>query len=242
MCSQCEVVVLLTREARQVEDDDELYPAFVKAAELQQLLKLRAVGGLRALAFLAESSKDFEALTLAVFLAGLELRRQTQILSLLFRADTDVGDSSDHLRQLRPVRRCSQARRPHVLQSRRPILEECVDHDMRHRLGVPADLIDLFVGQSDGFIAKQLATAIDRNLVCVEKRRVDLFHRRPHSRVELLGVRALSASADLTDALVHRRGCGPDADIDRERLTSRSGGHDSTTVRPPTWSCHQRRS
>ena len=95
-----------------------------------------------------------------------------------------------------------------MLQSRRPILNKCFDHDVRHRLGVPADLIDLFIGQSDGFVAKQLATAIDRDLVCVEKRRVDLFHRRPHSRVELFGVRALSASADLTDALVRGADAG----------------------------------
>jgi len=56
---------------------------------------------------------------------------------------------------------------------------------MRHRLGLPPNLIDLFVGQSNGFVAKQLATAIDRYLVRVEKRRVHRFHRRPHSRVEL---------------------------------------------------------
>ena len=64
MRAQREVVVLLPREARQVEDDDELDPAFVRAAELQQLLQLGAVGGLRALAFLAESREDVEALAL----------------------------------------------------------------------------------------------------------------------------------------------------------------------------------
>ena len=84
------------------------------AAELQQLLKLSPVDGLRALAFLTESCEDFEALTLAVLLAGLELRRPTQVLGLLFRADADVGDCSDHLPQLRPVRRCWQGARTHL--------------------------------------------------------------------------------------------------------------------------------
>ena len=45
------------------------------AASLQELLEFCPVCGPRALAFLAESSKDFEALTFAVLLAGLELRR-----------------------------------------------------------------------------------------------------------------------------------------------------------------------
>jgi len=66
------------REARQIEDNNELHPAFGKAAVLEQLLELSPVSGLRALACLAESRQYFEALTLAVFLAGLELRRQTQ--------------------------------------------------------------------------------------------------------------------------------------------------------------------
>jgi phosphoserine aminotransferase len=62
MRAQREVVVLVPREARQVEDDDELDAALVRAAELQQLLQLGAIGGLRALAFLAESREDVEAL------------------------------------------------------------------------------------------------------------------------------------------------------------------------------------
>jgi len=58
-----------------------------------------------------------------------------------------------------------------------------------------------------------------------------------------LGVRALSASADLTDALVHRRGCGPVADINRERRLPRA---EVVTIER-SWdhqggSCHQRRS
>jgi len=87
MRSQREVVVLLPREARQVEDDDELDGAFVLAAELQELPQLSTIGSLRTLAFLAESCEYVEALTLAVFLAGLQLRGQTQILGLLLGAD-----------------------------------------------------------------------------------------------------------------------------------------------------------
>ena len=75
MRAQGEVVVLLPRESRQVEDDDELDLALVVATELQQLLQLGAIGGLRALAFLTESREHVETLTLAVFLAGLQLRR-----------------------------------------------------------------------------------------------------------------------------------------------------------------------
>jgi len=78
-----EVVVLVPREARQVEDDDELDGALVLRAKLQQLLEFGAIGGLRALAFRAESRAYVEALALAVFLAGLQLRRQTEVLGLL---------------------------------------------------------------------------------------------------------------------------------------------------------------
>ena len=60
MRAQREMVVLVPREARQVEDDDELDGAFVRAAELQKLLEFGAIGGLRALAFLAESPKHLE--------------------------------------------------------------------------------------------------------------------------------------------------------------------------------------
>ena len=73
MRTQGEVVVLLSREPRQVENNDELDAAFVLAAELQELLQLGAIGGLRALAFLAETRDDLNALTLAVFLTALQL-------------------------------------------------------------------------------------------------------------------------------------------------------------------------
>jgi hypothetical protein len=60
MRAEREVVVLLSRESRQVEDDHELDGALVLAAELQQLLELGAVGGFRALAFLAESASTLK--------------------------------------------------------------------------------------------------------------------------------------------------------------------------------------
>ena len=77
------MVVLLPREARQIEDNDELHLALVRAAELQQLLQLGSISALRALAFLAESRDDLEALTLAILLAGLQLRRQTEVVCSL---------------------------------------------------------------------------------------------------------------------------------------------------------------
>jgi len=72
MCAQREVVVLLSSEARQVEDDDELNGALVPAAELEQLLQLGAIGRLRALAFLAESREHVKPLALAILLAGFQ--------------------------------------------------------------------------------------------------------------------------------------------------------------------------
>ena len=103
MSAQREMVVLVPREARQVEDDDELDGAFVRAAELQKLLEFSAIGGLRALPFLAESREDVEGLALAVVLAGLQLRRQTQVLGLLLGADAHVDYRADHVRQHRPA-------------------------------------------------------------------------------------------------------------------------------------------
>ena len=51
-------VVLLAREPRQVEHDDEVDPALVQAAVPEQPLELAAVRGLGALAFLVEAFKD----------------------------------------------------------------------------------------------------------------------------------------------------------------------------------------
>ena len=94
---QREVIVLLSGEPRQVEDDDELEFAFIGAAELQQLLQLGAIGGLRALAFLAESREHVEALTLAVLFAGL-VRPVPRLL-----ASVHVGAPTRVKRQDKPV-------------------------------------------------------------------------------------------------------------------------------------------
>jgi hypothetical protein len=165
MRAECEVIVLFASELRQVEDDDELHPALVRPAEVQELLEFGAIGGLGTAAFFADSCENFEALTLAVFLAGLQLRGQTQILGLLFRADADVDDRADHLRELRPLRRGSQARRTHRLLNRRTILQECFNQHVRHRLGVPPNSINFFIRQACGVVAQQLATTSNRDLI-----------------------------------------------------------------------------
>ncbi len=103
MCPEREVVVLLASESCQVENDDELHAALVRAAELQEPLQLRAIRSLGALAFLAEPLEDVEPLTFAVLLTGLELRRETQVLGLILGADADVDDGADHGRQLTPI-------------------------------------------------------------------------------------------------------------------------------------------
>ena len=98
------MVVLVAREARQVEHDHEVHAALVQAAEREQLLKLAAVGRLRALAFLVEAFEDLVALAAAVLLARAELRRQAEILGLLLRADANINHRADHDRQIRPIR------------------------------------------------------------------------------------------------------------------------------------------
>jgi len=81
------VVVLVAREARQVEHDHEVHAALVQPAEREEILKLAAVGGLGAFAFLVEAFENLVALAPAVFLAGAKLGRQAEILGLLLRAD-----------------------------------------------------------------------------------------------------------------------------------------------------------
>src|SRR4051812_42886494 len=153
----------LSREARQVEDDDELDGAFVRAAELQKLLQFSAIGSLRALPFLAESREHFEALALAVVLAGLQLRRQTEVLRLLLGADAHVDHCADHVRQHRSGVRRSQVR-AHALVNRRALLvDEHLDHGLSYGVGVAVDSLDLVVGQIDRSVVEQFATPLDRN-------------------------------------------------------------------------------
>ena len=90
MRAQREVVVLVPREARQVEHDHEMDAALVQPAVREQVLKLAAIGGLGALAFLVKALEDFVSLAAAVLLACAQLRRQAQVLGLLLRADANV--------------------------------------------------------------------------------------------------------------------------------------------------------
>ena len=103
MRAQREVVVLVPREARQIEDDDELDPALVRAAVLAGASGARSGQRFHTLAFLAESREHVDALALAVRLTRLELGRQTQVLGLLLRADANVDDRADHLWKLSAV-------------------------------------------------------------------------------------------------------------------------------------------
>ena len=64
------MVVLVAREARQVEHDHEMDAAFVQPAEREEILKLAAVGGLGAFAFLVKAFEDLVTLAATVFLTG----------------------------------------------------------------------------------------------------------------------------------------------------------------------------
>jgi len=114
---------------------------------------------------LAETREHFEALALAILLAGLQLRRQTEVLGLLFGADAHVDHRADHVRQHRPAVRRSQVR-AHALMDRRALLvEEQLDHGLRDRVRTAADSTDTVVSQIDRFVAEQLATPLDRDLL-----------------------------------------------------------------------------
>lgn len=86
----------VAREAREIEDDDEVDLALVRAAEGQKSLQLGAVRGLGALALFLESLEDLEPFAVAVLFAGPELGRQAEVLGLLLGADADVDDGADH--------------------------------------------------------------------------------------------------------------------------------------------------
>ena len=126
---------------------------------------MRQNDGLRALAFLTESCEDFEALTLAVLLAGLELRRQTQILGLLLRAHTNVNHRADHGRQRRSIRELGQVAFPrHEFYSviRQP---SWYISTTTHAIISACWRIcrDFLIGHRLRFLAEQLATARDRD-------------------------------------------------------------------------------
>ena len=78
----------------------------------------------------------------------------------------------------------------------RLVFKKQLDQNVRDRLSVPADADNVLVRKTIGLIAKQLATALDRD-VLRGRRRKDLFH--PHTpnpatnkmRSQSVGVRAL---------------------------------------------------
>jgi hypothetical protein len=109
MRPECEVVVVVPRETRQIEHNHEMDTALVQPAVSEQVLKLAAICRFGALAFLMEPLEDFVPLAAAVLLAGAKLRRQTEILSLLLRAHAHVDHRADHGWQRRSIRRLGQA-------------------------------------------------------------------------------------------------------------------------------------
>jgi hypothetical protein len=74
-----EMIVLVAREARQVEHDHEMDAAFVQTAVCEQALELAAVRGLGTLALFVEAFENFVALAAAVLFARAELRWQTEV-------------------------------------------------------------------------------------------------------------------------------------------------------------------
>ena len=89
-----------------------MHAALVQPAVREQVLKLAAISGLGALAFLVEAFEDLVALAAAVLLAGAELGRQAEILGLLLRAHANVNHRADHGWQRRSIRRPVQVAFP----------------------------------------------------------------------------------------------------------------------------------
>ena len=102
----------LPRETRQVEHDHEMHAAFIRTAIRGQVLKLAAIGGLGALAFLVKAFEDLVALAAALLLTGTELGRQAEIFGLLLRAHANVDHRADHGWQRRSIRRLRQVSLP----------------------------------------------------------------------------------------------------------------------------------
>src|SRR6266542_6314702 len=104
MRAERKVVVFLAGEPREVVHDYEVNLALAGPAVFQQVLKLTAVRGLGALAFLVEPFEDLVALAAAILFAGAKLRWQAQILRLPLRAYADVDHRTDHRSQPRSIR------------------------------------------------------------------------------------------------------------------------------------------
>ena len=175
------MVVLVPREARQVEHDHEMHAALVQPAEREQVLKLAAIRGLGALAFLVEPFEDLVALAAAVLLARAKLGRQAEILGLLLRADANVDHRADHDRQRRSIRRLGQAAfaRHGFYSEIAALLLVHLDHDARHRLCVSADVLDVLIGHRFRVLAEQFPTARDRNRLRPRIRMFDVLHGHP---------------------------------------------------------------
>lgn len=151
------MVVLLAGEPREVVHDDEVDLALVGAAVLQQGLKLVAVRRLGTLAFFVEAFEDLVALPAAVLLAGTELRRQTEVLSLFLRADANLDHGTDHRSQLRPILRVRQGGRyaAHFqLLLCGALLEKYLHQDTCHGLGMPPNAIDVLIRQTVSLVAQ----------------------------------------------------------------------------------------
>jgi hypothetical protein len=72
------------------------------------------------------------------------------------------------------------------------LVEEHLDHGLRHNLGTASDSIDIVVAQVHSFIGEQLATPLDRDLVVRFAGWKNLVHRNAlHKRTSVVvGVRA----------------------------------------------------
>jgi hypothetical protein len=86
-----------------------MHAALVQPAVREQVLKLAAIRGLGALAFLVKAFEDLVALAAAVLLTSTELGRQAEIFGLFLRAHTNVDHRADHGWQRRSIRRVGQA-------------------------------------------------------------------------------------------------------------------------------------
>ena len=100
MRTQSEVVVLVAREPRQVEHDEEVNFAFVAATVRKHSLELAPIGSLRAFAFFFEALEDLETFSAAVLFADSELCRQAEVFRLLFGTDADADNRATMDRKL----------------------------------------------------------------------------------------------------------------------------------------------
>ena len=131
---------------------------------VQHPAQLGAVRGLRALALFLEAREDLEPFAAAVLLAGTELGRQAQVLGLFLGADADVDDGAGHGSELSPDVGTRQGEHRDDLQSRVKVAaSRDLDHQVSHRLGMAADLVDLVIGQPLGLVAEQFSAPRDRN-------------------------------------------------------------------------------